>query len=438
MFAPIFVVAQTQPPQPWTLKQCIDYAVEHNIDVRRRVLEKQDQELNLNTSKNSRLPDLNANVGQDFYFGRGPGRDGVYQDETQSTSSVRVGANVSLFSGMRINNRIKANELNLQASVEDLNKAKEDLSLSITSYFLQVLFNQELLDIAKEQVALTQQQVTNAEALVKLGKNPESDLYDAKALLAKEELTLTEAENTLQLSLLDLSQLLNLEQMEGFDVVMPDVAGLIVQEAAALMKPVDVFAQSVAQRPSIKAAEYRLQGSEKALKIAQADYFPTLSLGASYSNAYYHSYNLPGGEKNTTFSDQLSNNGSEAVGLTLSIPIFNRLATRNQVKSARLVMEDQQLVLDNMRQVLYKEIQQAYYNAVAARNKLFAAEKAAEASRLAFSYEEQRYNAGRSTSYQFDDAKTRLARSLSESARAKYDFLFSSKILNFYNGQPLY
>ncbi len=212
----------------------------------------------------------------------------------------------------------------------------------------------------------------------------------------------------------------------------------VIYEAAELMKPVDVFAQSVNNRPSIKAAEFRLQSSEKAVKIAQADYFPTLSLGASYSNAYYHTYNLPGGEKNTSFSKQLDRNGSETVGLTLSIPIFNRLATRNQVKSARIVREDQQLLLDNMRQVLYKEIQQAYYNAVAAKNKLFAAEKAAEASRVAFDYEEQKYNAGRSTTYQFDDAKTRLAQSLSESAQAKYDFIFRSKILNFYNGQALY
>ncbi|MDL2330432.1 TolC family protein [Odoribacter sp. OttesenSCG-928-A06] len=432
--------AQEQPQTtqgPWTLKQCIDYAVEHNINVRQRILEKQDQELNLHTSRYSRLPNLNANLGQDFYFGRGPGRDGVYQDQTQSTSSFTVGTSVPVFSGLRINNKIKANELNLQASIEELNRAKEDLALNITSYFLQVLFNKELLTIAKEQVLLSQEQLKNTEILVRSGKNPESDLYDAKALLAREEVSLTEAANALQLSLLDLSQLLNLEHLEGFDIAMPDMDGMVTDESINLMKPEAVFTQSVQNRPSVKAAELRLQSSERSLKIAKADYYPTLSLGASYSNGYYHTYNLPDGMRNTSFSKQLDQNGSESVGLTLSIPIFSRMVTRNQVKSARVSMENQQLLLDNMRQNLYKEIQQAYYNAVAARDKYFASEKAVEASRLAFKYEEQKYKAGRSTSYQFDDAKTRLTKSLSESAQAKYDFVFRSKILGFYNGKTL-
>lgn len=432
--------AQT-PPSPasrvWTLKECIDYAIEHNIEVRQRVLEKRNQELNVNTAQYSRLPDLNAGLGQNFYFGRGPGRDGTYQDQSQSSSSLDINTRVPVFSGFRVHHQIQMEKLNLQAAIAELDRAKEDLSLNITSYFLQVLFNHELYRIAEEQVRLNREQVERTGILVRGGKVPESELFDARASLAKEELNKTQAQNTLKLSLLDLSQLLNLETVEGFEIEMPDIEHILIEQIVHLMTPESVFTASVKNRPAVMAAEFRLRSSEKNLKIAKSAYYPQLSLGASYSNSYYHTYNLGEGGSNPSFSTQLSRNGSESVGLNLSIPIFNRMSTRNQVRSARISIENQELMLENMRQNLYKEIQQAYYNAVAAHEKYLSSEKSVEASRTAFRYEEQKYNAGRSTSYQFNDAKTRLAKSLSEAAQAKYDFIFRTKILDFYNGRPL-
>lgn len=429
---------QTDTIGEWTLKQCIEYAIEHNIDVQQYVLEQQNQEIRLNTTRYSRLPNLGVNMGQNFYFGRGPGRDGTYQDQTQATTSLQASTNASLFSGFRINNQLKVNKLDLQAAVEELNRAKEDLSLNITSYFLQVLFNKELLKIAEEQVSLNKEQVQQTELLVREGKSPESELYDARAALAKEELNLTQAANNLKLSLLDLSQLLNLGTVEGFDVKTPDLEQVIFQETGALLTPAEVYTQFVAYRPAIKAAEFRLQSSERSLKVAKADYYPSLSLNAGYSNAYYHTYHLSGLESNPSFSTQLDRNGSESVGVSLNIPLFSRMAIRGQVRSARISIEKQQLYLENARQNLYKEIQQAYYNAVAAHEKYRSSEKAVQASRVAFQYEEQKYKAGRSTSYQFNDIKTRLAKALSEEAQAKYDFIFRTKILDFYSGKALY
>jgi len=140
ILSPIAIWGQEeQTPEVWTLKQCVEYAIEHNIDVRQRILEKMNQELNLNTSQYSRLPNLNASGSQNFYFGRGPGRDGTYQDQSQASSSLNVSANVPVFSGFRIHNDVKAKKMSLQAAVEELNRTKEDLSLNITSYYLQVL-----------------------------------------------------------------------------------------------------------------------------------------------------------------------------------------------------------------------------------------------------------------------------------------------------------
>lgn len=434
----VMVYGQPSGEEVWTLKQCIDYAIEHNINVRQRVLEMENQEVDLSTTKFSRLPDLNAGLGQNFYFGRGPGRDGTYQDQSQSSSSLNVSTNVALFSGFRINNQVKAKQFSLQAAVEELNRAKEDLSLNITSYFLQVLLNKELLKVAEDQVRLSKDQVEQTEVLVNAGKSPESELYDARAALAKEELNRTQAANTLQLSLLDLSQLLNLQSLDGFDVVMPDMGEMVIGEMLNLQTPLDVYKQSVNNRPAVKAAEFRVQSSERNLKVVRSAYYPTLSLGASYNNSYYHTYNLPEGSSNASFSTQMSHNGSESVGLSLNIPVFNRMYTRNQVKMARLSIENQQLMLDDIRLSLYKEIQQSYYNAVAAHEKYRSSERSVEASEMAFRYEEQKYKAGKSTSYQFNDVKTRLARSQSDAVQAKYDFIFRSKILDFYNGIPLY
>lgn len=431
-------IIPVQAQEGWTLKQCIDYAVEHNINVRQQVLEKQNQELNVNTAQFSRLPDLNVGMGQNFYFGRGPGRDGTYQDQSQASSSLNVSTSIPVFSGLRIWNQVEVKKLDLQAAVEDLNKAKEDLALNVTSFYLQVLFNKELWLIAQEQVKLSGEQVKKTEVLVVNGKNPESELYEAKASLANDETSLTQAANTLKLSLLDLSQLLNLTSVEGFDVVMPDMAEAVIRESANLLAPTEVFAYSVNNRPVVKASEYKLQSSIRNLRVVKAAYYPQLSLGASYSNSYYHTYNLEPGSSNTAFSEQLRVNGSESVGLNLSIPVFNRMSTRNQVRSARIAIENQQLMLDQVKQTLYKEIQQAYYNAVAAHDKFRSSGKSVEASQLAFKYEEQKYAAGKSTSFQFNDAKTRLVKSLSEQAQAKYDFVFRSKILDFYNGQLLY
>ncbi|MDR0981635.1 MAG: TolC family protein [Culturomica sp.] len=422
----------------WTLKQCIEYAVENNIDIRQRILQNRSAEIELNTTRNSRLPNLNANMGQNFYFGRGPGRDGTYQDQTQSSSSLSVNANVSIFSGLNVSNRIKANELNLQATIEDFNKAKEDLALNITSYFLQVIYNKELLAIADEQLELTKKQLADAESLVENGKSPESDLYDARSALARDEAARVETANALKLSLLDLAQLLNFPDIEKFDIEMTTTDTLPVTEYVALVTPDNIYDNYINNRPSIKAAELRLKSSEYDLKVAKSAYYPSLSLGASYSNSYYHTYNPPAGTINESLSTQWSRNGSENIGLSLNIPIFNRMSSRNQVRNARISMENSQLALDNVRQQLYKEIQQAYYNAIAAKEKYEAAKKAVDASRIAFIYELRKYTAGRSTSYQFEEAKKRLSQTTAETAQAKYNLIFRTKILDFYKGVPLF
>ena len=274
------------------------------------------------------------------------------------------------------------------------------------------------------------------EKMVEQGRSSEASLYESRALVAEDEMNVTQSENNLLLSLVDLSQLLNLEKAEGFDIEEPDMNSVTLQQTASLVSPKDAFKFSVENRPGIKSALYALESSRFGLKQARSGYYPTLSFGASYGTSYYHAYK-GGDENNWTFAEQMRNNGSETLGFTLSVPLFNRLVTRNQVKQARLQIRLQELALDNARQQLYKEIEQAYYAAVAAHKKYISSQKSVDAARISFEYEQKKYDAGKSTVFEYSDAKNKYEKSLSEQVQARYDFLFRSKVLDFYNGKPL-
>ena len=280
--------------------------------------------------------------------------------------------------------------------------------------------------------------MNKTEAMVNAGKVPLSQLYDIKAQLARDEVTLTEATNNVQLALLDLAQSLELERSDrSFDVVTPQITDAVAENMSSILPPETIFDQAVTFKPQIKEQEYLLESQKRMLKVAQAGYYPKLNFGASYSNGYYHT--SMGGEFADTrsFGDQLKQNGQKIVGFSLSIPLFNRFQVRNSVRSARIGINNQQLMLQNSKKTLYKEIQQAYYNATAAQEKYQASDKSVAASKEAFDYAQVRYAAGKSTVFEFNEAKTKYAQSLAEQAQAKYDFIFRAKILDFYRGTPL-
>jgi len=435
-FSMIFVKAQ-ESPKPWSLEDCIRYAIEHNIDLKQREQEQENREVALHTSKHSWLPSLNANVGQNFDFGRSPSKTRVIVDQNSANTSASINLSMPIFDGFQIPNDIAAKKLDLKAAIETLNKAKEDLAINVASFYLQVLYNKEVKKIAELQVALSREQVSKTEVLVNTGKVPLSQLYDIKAQLANDEVTLTEAQNNVQLALLDLAQSLELERDgEQFDILVPEIGNAVEQYMGSILPPDLIYKQAITIKPQIKEQAYLLESQKKMLKVAQAGYYPKLNFGASYSNGYYH-YSGEGDYANLPFGDQLKNNARKTIGFSLSIPLFNRFQVRNSVRSARIGIRNRELLMENTKKALYKEIQQAYYNATAAQSKYLASDKSVEANKEAFSYAEERYVAGKSTVFEFNEAKTKYAQSLSEQAQAKYNFIFRAKILDFYNGTSI-
>lgn len=414
---------------PWTLEACIRYAQEQNIAVQRRTLNVEEGEVQLSTARFSRLPNLNASIGGDASFGLSPSRNNVYQSSNNISGSLGVSANMPLFEGLRINKQIKGAKLDLAAAVQDMKRAREDVAVNIMTLYLQVLFKKELVGVAESQLALSTQQAARSRELATSGKQPESALYESEALKANDALSLTQARNDLTLALLDLSQALNRPSADGFDVQTPHLDSLTLESMRSLGNPDAVYAYAEANRPVIRAEQLRLQSSENSVRIARSSLYPTLSLSGGYSTSVYNT--------NEAFWDQIRHSSREYVGVSLNIPIFNRRATRNDIRSKRLSLRSQALALTEAQQNLRKEIEQAYYNADAAYAKYRASEAALASARIAFAYEQRKADAGRSTIFDYNDAKTRMERAESDQIQAKYEFVFRSKILAFYRDESL-
>ena len=418
-----------QAQEAWSLQKCIEYAIEHNLSIKQQEASRNQSEVELNTAQWSRLPNLNGNVGQSFNFGRALQADNTYGNRNTASTNFSLGTNIPLFTGLQIPNSIALAKLNLKAATEDLKKAKEDISIQVASYYLQALFNEELSKVAQNQVKLSQEQLDRKVAFFKNGKASEAEVYEAKSRLAQDEMSAVQADNNYRLALLDLSQLLELPTPEGFTIAEPPTVEMNVH----LSLPDEVYSQAMTNKPSIKAAQYRLEGAEKSIRIAQSGYYPQLSFGAGLSTNYY---NMSGIET-ASFSSQWHQNFNKYLQFSLSIPLFNRFATRNRVKSARIQKNALQWRLEESKKTLYKEIQQAYYNALAAEAKYRSSQSASEASEASFKLMSEKYANGKATATEYNEVRTLWMKALSDHIQARYDYLFRSKILDFYKGEPL-
>jgi len=431
--SPLFAQEEPAAPAPgqlWSLDDCIGYAQRNSIDVRQRALQIERSEVELSTARWSRLPGVSASIGANASFGRAITSDNTYKDNNQTSGSLNVSGSLPLFQGFRINREIEGCKLDLAAAVQDLERAREDVAVNVMTLYLQVLFNKELVGVAERQLALSTQQAARSSALVAEGKQPESARYESDAMRANDELALTQARNNLRLALLDLSQALNRESAAGFDVVVPRLDSLSIASLHALGSTDEIYAYAAEYRPRIRAERIRLESSENAVRMARSALYPTLSVSGGYGTSVYD------GDPDSFWS-QFRHKSSEYVGVSMSIPIFNRRATRNNIRTAQIAVRNQQLAVVNAEQSLRKEIEQAWVNADAAYAKYGSARSALASARIAFAYEEQKAAAGRSTLFDFNDAKTRMEKAESDLVQAKFEFVFRAKILDFYRGVPL-
>lgn len=424
-----FVANVQAQDKKWNLKQCIDYAVRHNIEVRQSLNGIEKLRIERSSLKNSFLPDLNAGASQKFTFGRSLNQENMYEDSNIQNSSFSLATEIPLFDGFKKSASISRNKFDVLAAEANKELIENNLSLKVTGCYFQILLNKEIYRIAQEQIQLTEEQAERTQLLIENGKVPQSQLYDVKAQLADEELTATEAHNSLRLSFLELIQLMELQGYDNFDIDSLD-------EEMTEMKSPDsesIYASALNCMPQIKQAYYSLQSSLKNIKIAKSGYYPTLSMGAGISTGYYYS----GGAINRSFNLQFKNNMQKSIYFTLSIPIFDRFSTRNQIRTAGLEVDNARLSLENEKKSLFKEIEKAYLDAMAAFEKYESTTKAVAANQEAHRYALEKYDAGKSAVYEYSEIKMKLADALSRQSQAKYTYLLKERILAFYSCHSL-
>jgi outer membrane protein len=426
------IASTASAQEAWTLRQCIDYAIEHNVTIRQAEVAAKQSAVEANTAKWARLPNLNASASQSYNWGRTQTaikdeQTGDYSTVYINTSShgtnMSVSSSIPIFTGFELPNSYELAKLNLKAALADLDKAKEDMAINIASAYLQALFNKELHQVAVGQLALSREQHHRIARLNELGKAAATEVADAKSRVAQDELSVVQADNNYKLALLDLSQLIELETPEGFQIAAPAVK----MNPGMLTPPDEIYNIALGEKAAVQAAKYRLEGSKHSIRIALSGYYPTINFSGSLSTNYYSTIDR-------TFKQQMGDNFGKYVGLSMSVPIFNRFSTRNRVRSARLQQQNYTLQLEGVKKSLYKEIQQAWYSAVAAESKYNSSTTAAQASQESFGLVAERYNNGKATAVEYNEAKQNLVQAQSNELQAKYEYLFRTKILDFYKG----
>lgn len=429
----ISTAAISTAQEEWSLQQCIDYALENNIQIKRQELNTDYSRNQVSQAKSDRLPNLNAGASNNFSFGRSLNNDNVYENVNSTQLNGYLSSNLTLFNGFILQNTIEQSRLDLQAAIQDLQKTKDDIILNIAASYLEILFAEELSLIAEAQIEVTQQQIERTQKLIEAGSLARGALLEIEAQLAREELQLVNDQNRVQLAYLNLYQLLELPVEKSFTIkepVLPEIKANVT-----MSNSFDVFKNAVNLRPEIKAAQLRVESARQQLEIAKGNRYPNLSFGANYNNQYYNI--MSSDFQQLSFGEQLKSNSRYGFGFNLNIPIFNRFQVKNGISNAKLQITDYQYQLQNTRNALRQDIEQAYTNALAALNRYISSEKAVESTREAFRYTEEKFNVGMINTVEYNQSKNNLTIAQSELLQAKYEYIFRAKILDFYNGVPI-
>ena len=449
--------------EAWSLKRCIEYALENNIQIKQNILNTELSKDNLQLSMAGSLPSINGYASHNYNFGRtiDPFTNEFATNQVQS-NSFGLSSSVILFNGFQNLNTIRKNQINYQASKYDVDKMRNDISLAIANAYLQILFNEELAGIAANQVIISKQQVERVIKIVKVGSLAQGSLLDMEAQLAGEELLLVNSLNQLELSYLNLVQLLDLPAKENFMIEKPELA--FPGETMLASTPGQVYLSALSSQPEIKSAELRVISSQKELSIARGGLSPRLTFNASYGTGYSGLRKEPIGApvlsgydtigitseldyvlvpnyvldyKVTSFNDQFRDNLNQSFGFNLTVPIFNGLANKTAISRAKIAMQNAEYELELNKRQLEKTIQQSYADAGAALKNYQATLRSVDALKESFKYTEQRFNVGMLNTFDYNNAKNKLIKSESDMLQAKYEYIFKTKVLDFYQGKPL-
>ncbi len=412
----------------WTLEQCVKYALENNISILQAKNSLLSSEQDIVSAKGNFLPAVNSNISGGASLGNIEVFPGEFRDREFYSTSLGVGFSQSVFNGFRNINILNQSKLNLERNQFELERLKDDISLNVANTYLNVLFNKENLELAKSQIDFSEFQIEQVKTLVEAGSEPMSTLIETQATYSRDIQNLTIAENNHDLALLSLSQLLQLPY-ENFDVEVIQIdtpsVNLMYDDIAPILN------YALENRNEIKVAEKDIELAKLGTKISKSAYLPNISMGYGF-NASANFSNLTEDDR---FIDQINDNKGHSVNMNISIPIFNRNQTMAQVKKSKIQEESSNLVLDQVKINLESTVQRAFTDAKAALKSYEAAQYSLGSQELAFENSKERFSLGALNSFDLEQSRIRLLNARSSLINAKYDFIFKTKVLDYYLGK---
>lgn len=441
-----FFIGVNAQDKKWSLEECIQYALDNNISIKQQELDAELAEENIVSAKGNFYPSLSGNASQNWNFGSYIGQTGLRISRNSRGNNFGLNSNVNLFNGLRNKRSLEQAQKTLEAAGYNLEENKNGIMLFVVNSYLNVLLNKENLKIAKDQLEISKGQLERAAELVESGTQPRATLLEAEATIATNRQQVTTAQNALDLSILSLAQLLMVSHKD-FDI---QDYNFDITEAALMYNNTDeIYDKALSFLPEIKSAEIAVENSELNVEIAKGAYYPTLSFGAGLGTSYQHNIGeedlrpildpdtgeislVPNG-----FGQQLSDNLGYNLGFSLFVPIFNRFQTKTNVARAEINLNKTELQLLDQQIKLRESIEQAYADAKAALQQFLSSQTSLVAQEELFKNAQISYNSGIMTSFDFDQVRNRLVNAQSTMINAKYNFIFRTKLLEYYYGIPV-
>lgn len=450
----------------WSLQECVDYALEHNITIKQSENDIELAEIGKKDALGNFLPTLNINGSQAWNSGLTTDvTTGVLRNQTTANTSAGLSSGIMIYGGRQNVNQMRKAELSILANRYQMDKIKDDITLNVINAYLKVLFDMEAINVAKPQLEISQEQLSRSEKLVEAGTIPKGDLYEIQATVANDEQNLIVTENNKKLSLLSLAQLLQLENADNFDISDTEIASLPLVNLANYSVQ-DIYAKALENRNEIRVAKANIELAEKDIALAKGALQPQLTGFFNWNSRYsdingFQSYIDPNdptqvigivegtnqnvlGPKTSvrtvgadSFFDQFGDNKGYSYGLSLNIPVFNGFKASNNVKKAKIFKEQQEYQLDKEELDLERIINTVYLDARGALKVYDAAKKSVAAQEESFRYAQEKFNVGVMNSFEFSQIKNNVVKAQSDFLRAKYDFIFKVKLLEFYYGIPV-
>ena len=450
----------------WTLEECVTYAIQNNISIKQSELDSKMALIDKKSAVGRFLPSLNASASHSWNIGLNQDiTTGLLQNKTTQFTSAGANVGIDIYRGLQNQNTLRKANLSIVAAKYQLVKMQEDVALNVANAFLQVLFNKENLKVQKEQLRINEKQYVRSEELVKVGSIPRGDLLDVKATLALNNQNVITAENSLLISKLSLSHLLQLKDFENFDVV--DDTDVKDENNIMAQTPSAIYEKAFEGRTELKIARTNLEIAEKNVAIAKGAFQPTLQGFYSFNSRVAYSDRVTGVIPNTSnptsivgfvegtnqnvlspnftrvlgnpapFFDQFNTNKGQSFGMQLSVPIFNGFSARNNVERSKVSLEQSKIAVEQQNLDLQRNVYTAFADAKGALNAYESSVAALEARQGAYNYATEKYSVGLMNSFDFNQSQTLLTNAQSEVLRTKYDYIFKIKILEFYFGIPL-